>query len=80
MTNHIDLAQEFPELKETIHEKKIHDAHFRRLYDQYAELNQSVYRAEKRIDLLSEEGEESLRKERVHLKDELYAMLTKPAA
>jgi uncharacterized protein YdcH (DUF465 family) len=74
--SHQDLGHEFPELKDKIHALKISDAHFKKLFEQYNDLNQAVYRAEQRIDLLSEEAEETLRKERVQLKDQLYAMLT----
>ncbi len=76
MSTHIDLAKEFPEFAQKIHDKKISDAHFRKLHEQYTELNQAVYRAETRIDLVSEEEEEKMRKQRLTLKDELYAILT----
>jgi uncharacterized protein YdcH (DUF465 family) len=46
------------------------------LHEHYTELNQAVYRAETRIDLVSEEEEEKMRKERLTLKDALYGMLT----
>lgn len=75
MSTHIDLAEEFPEFAQKIHDKKVSDAHFRKLHEQYTELNQAVYRAETRIDLISEEEEETMRKERLSLKDELYSML-----
>jgi uncharacterized protein YdcH (DUF465 family) len=76
MNTHIDLAKEFPEFADKIHDKKMSDAHFKRLHEQYTELNQAVYRAETRIDLVSEEEEEKMRKERLILKDELYGILT----
>jgi uncharacterized protein YdcH (DUF465 family) len=75
MTGHLDLGHEFPELKQRIHDLKTTDAHFRRLFDEYNELNQAVYRAEQRIDALSDEAEEALRKQRLVLKDQLYTML-----
>lgn len=75
MSTHIDLAKEFPEFAQKIHDKKISDAHFRKLHERYTELNQAVYRAETRIDLVSEEEEEKMRKERLVLKDELYGIL-----
>jgi uncharacterized protein YdcH (DUF465 family) len=76
MNTHIDLAKEFPELAQKIHDKKLADAHFKKLHEHYTELNQAVYRAETRIDLVSEEEEEKMRKERLTLKDALYGMLT----
>ena len=74
--NHHDLAHEFPELKEKIHEMKIHNSHFRNLYERYTELDKAVVRAEARIDKIGEDEEERMRMDRVKLKDELYAMLT----
>ncbi len=76
MSDHQDLGNEFPELKEKIHSLKIADAHFKKLLEEYTELNKAVYRAEHRIDLISGDAEELMRKERVHLKDKLYQILT----
>lgn len=76
---HHDLATEFPELKDKIHELKISNAHFKTIFERYQEVDKGVARAEARIDLLSNEQEENLRKERLKLKDELYSMLTSNA-
>jgi len=71
-----DLAAEFPEFKEAIHELKMSNSHFLKLFDRYHELNRSIHRAEQRIDALSEFEEEKLRKQRLVVKDELYKILT----
>jgi uncharacterized protein YdcH (DUF465 family) len=76
MSEHEDLGNEFPELKDKIHSLKISDPHFKKLFEEYTELNKAVYRAEHRIDLLSEDAEEHMRRERVHLKDKLFKILT----
>ena len=73
--NHLDLAGEFPEFKETIHTLKAQDAHFARLFAEYGELNRKIVRAEQRIELMSEEEEEGLRRQRMQLKDQLFATL-----
>ena len=70
-----DLASEFPEYKETIHELKMSDAHFRGLFDKYHEVNKLVMAAEHRTQPMSEEEEQKARKERMELKDQLYAIL-----
>ena len=80
VNNILDLSHEFPEFKEAIHNLKISDAHFAKLYDNYGELCKAIYRAEQRIELISEEAEEALRKDRVKLKDELYAILNEAKA
>lgn len=75
-SNHHDLATEFPELKEKIHELKISSPHFRNRFEEYQDIDKRVARSEARIELLSNEEEEQLRQKRVKLKDELYFMLT----
>ena len=73
--NHPDLAHEFPEYREKISQLKIQDGHFRRLFEEYGEICKEIIRAEKRVDLRSEVGEEGLRKRRLKLKDELVMIL-----
>jgi uncharacterized protein YdcH (DUF465 family) len=45
------------------------------LTDQLEEVDEKIARAESRIELMSEEEEEQLRKSRLTLKDQVYAML-----
>jgi uncharacterized protein len=71
----IDLATEFPEFKDRIHDLKTSNRHFRRLYEEYCEVSKSIHLAEERVELMSERAEEDLRKKRLTLKDELYGML-----
>jgi len=75
-----NLAVEFPEFKEAIHELKVNDAHFRKLFDRFQEIDRSILRSEQRIDLMSQEDEEKLRKERLQLKEEIYLMLKSKSA
>lgn len=69
------LAEEFPEKATKISALKETDAHFAKLAAEYAELNEKVHRAEERLDLLTEEEEEQLRKKRSHLKDHIWQHL-----
>jgi hypothetical protein len=73
---HHDLHHEFPELKERIHELKIGNAHFRRLFDEYHELTTSIENMEAEVTPVTTRTEEDAKLRRVHLKDELYQMLT----
>jgi uncharacterized protein YdcH (DUF465 family) len=73
---HHDLIHEFPELKERIHELKTGDAHFRRLFDAYHELTTEIENMENEVSPASTRAEEEAKTRRVHLKDELYRMLT----
>lgn len=71
-----DLAHEFPEHKEKIHNLKMHDAHFANLFEKYHEVNREVHRIEQEVETPSDEYAENLKKQRLHLKDELYQMLS----
>lgn len=71
-----DLAADFPELAERIQTLRAGNAHFRRVHDEYDAVNAAVHRAEARLDALSEDAEEALRRHRAALKDGLYQMLT----
>ena len=43
---HHDLIHEFPELKDRIHEMKMGDQHFRKLFDEYHELTRNIEKME----------------------------------
>ncbi len=72
-----DLVHEFPEHRERIHEMKMNDAHFARLFEEYHTVNKEVQRIEQRVENTSDEYLEEQKKKRLALKDELYGMLTK---
>jgi uncharacterized protein YdcH (DUF465 family) len=73
---HHDLIHEFPQLKARIHELKLSDLHFRRLFDEYHELTRSVEKMENEVTPVASRTEEDAKKRRLHLKDELYSLLT----
>ena len=75
--DHHPLASDFPEHRQTIHELKQSDAHFRRLFDEYEALDRSVIRIEQGLEHLSDLELDKLKMQRVVLKDELYQMLIK---
>jgi len=70
-----ELAEEFPDQTDRIHELKTSSAHFVRLADEYHEVNRAIHRAETRVEPVSDEVEQDLRRKRLHLKDEIAAML-----
>lgn len=76
---HHDLIHEFPELKDRIHELKVSDNHFRRLFDAYHELTSEIEKMENEVTPVSTHTEEEAKVRRVHLKDELYRMLMQAA-
>jgi uncharacterized protein YdcH (DUF465 family) len=69
------LALEFPDKVSKISALKGTGAHFAKLVAEYDAVNEQVHRAEKRIDLITEEEEEHLRKTRTHLKDHIWQHL-----
>jgi uncharacterized protein YdcH (DUF465 family) len=71
-----ELATEFPDKAQLIHELKASDRHFARLVEEYHQVNRQVHRFETRVEAVSEEAEHAARRERVRLKDEIAQMLT----
>jgi uncharacterized protein YdcH (DUF465 family) len=72
---HHDLVHELPEYRDKIHELKVSDKHFAKLFDEYHEVDHEVRRIEQEIETPSDEYTEGLKKKRLHLKDELFDML-----
>jgi len=70
-----DLFHEFPEYKNRIAELKATDSRFGQLYDEYHTVNDEVERIELQIETPSDFYTETLKKKRLHLKDEIYAIL-----
>ena len=71
-----ELAEEFPEFADKIHDLKMNDAHFARLADEYHTTNREIHRVETGIEPGSEVREENLRKQRLRLKDEIAKILS----
>ncbi len=76
---HHSLLSEFPEHRERIHTLKTSDAHFARLFGEYDAIEHDVHRIESGAEAASDERLEGLKKQRLHLKDQLFAMLQKAA-
>lgn len=75
MENHM-LANEFPKFKELMIELKVSDNHFKKLFEEYDEVNGQIehYEAGEQNHTTDEHLTE-LRKQRLHLKDEIYEYL-----
>jgi uncharacterized protein len=70
-----ELAEEFPDKLDTIHRLKTGDAHFAKLFDEYHEINGAIHRAETNVEPTDELTEQTMRKQRMMLKDEIWGML-----
>ena len=64
-----ELAEDFPEYAEKIHDLKMNNAHFARLAEEYHTVNREVHRVETGGEPASQVREEELRKTRMRLKD-----------
>ncbi|BFM51344.1 DUF465 domain-containing protein [Marinomonas sp. THO17] len=69
------LINEFPEYKDDIHDLKMEDAHFRKLYNEYNHLTHEIEKMEKEIIPATTQQEESLKKQRLQLKDTLQGYI-----
>ena len=70
-----DLLHELPEYKERIHELKISNHHFAKLFNEYDELDHLVRRCETEIEVHANDYVQGLKKRRLALKDELLKIL-----
>jgi uncharacterized protein len=70
----------FPEYREWITQLKGHDHHFTKLFDKHNELDQTIKNMEAHIVPGTPVEIEGLKKEKLKIKDELYAVLRKAQA
>jgi uncharacterized protein YdcH (DUF465 family) len=75
MDKHHDILHEFPQHKEKIHNLKISNHHFRKLFDEYHEIDHQVHRIESGAEVSTDETLNDLRMKRVHLKDQIFSFL-----
>ncbi|MBS8228073.1 YdcH family protein [Vannielia litorea] len=74
-----ELAEEFPGREAEISALKQKDAHFARMVERYHELNRAIHRAETNVEPTDDLHMVEMRKERMHLKDQVAAALNQPA-
>lgn len=70
----------FPEFRNLISRLKTEDAHFSRLFERHNELDHQISNMETGVTPSDNVAIEALKKEKLHLKDELYAVLKKASA
>jgi uncharacterized protein YdcH (DUF465 family) len=70
-----DLIHELPEHKDRIHDLKMTNRYFANQFKKYHEADHAVIRIEDGIENTSDEYLEELKKKRLALKDELFAMI-----
>ncbi|MGB0188363.1 MAG: YdcH family protein [Aequoribacter sp.] len=72
-----DLHHEFPEHHDAIHDLKMSDAHFARLFTQYHEADHEVHRIETGAENTSDDYLNERKKVRLNLKEQLLAIIQK---
>ena len=70
-----DLIHELPEYKDRIHELKISNSHFAKIFAEYHDVDHEIHRIEEGIETPADDYVEELKKKRLNMKDELFAML-----
>lgn len=67
----------FPEYRDLITKLKTEDAHFERMFEKHNELDQKIKNMESHLESGTHEEIENLKKQKLHIKDELYQILRK---
>jgi uncharacterized protein YdcH (DUF465 family) len=80
MDLHHPLLKEFPEHREFIQWLKVSDAEFRRMFDEYHQVDDSICRIEEEVDFATDQEIDELKMKRAWLKDQMYRQLRRPAA
>lgn len=70
-----NLVNEFPQHKQKIHELKMNDQHFKKIFDEYENVDIDIHRIETGAEVTKDEVLNGLRMKRVHLKDQISGLL-----
>lgn len=72
-----NLLNEFPEFKGIIHQLKVEDNHFRKLFDEYHELEHRIHNINTGQEVIIDEHTHELKAKLLHLKDEIYSYINR---
>ena len=70
-----DLIHEFPEYRDRIHNLKMENNYFMRLFDEYHDVDRKVRNIENEVEVTSDFYLEDMKKQRLSLKDKLYGII-----
>ncbi|WP_047551410.1 YdcH family protein [Methylotenera sp. G11] len=70
----------FPEYRDLITQLKRNDLHFTKLFDRHNEIDQKIQNIEANVEHATDAEVETLKKEKLHLKDQLYSILSKASS
>jgi len=74
MEKHHDLQHEFPNYQDKIRDLKMNDGHFRKLFDEYHQLDHKIHGIES-TEVYTDDELKDFRTKRAHLKDRLFEIL-----
>lgn len=69
-----DLHHEFPQYESQIHDLKVGNKHFRKIFDEYHHVNKQIHSVET-SQIFTDDELNEMRKKRLNLKDELLKMI-----
>lgn len=72
-----NLVNDVPQHKEAIHDLKMNNRHFSKLFHEYHDIDDEIIRIEDGVENTSDSYLESQKKKRLALKDEMIAMINK---
>jgi uncharacterized protein YdcH (DUF465 family) len=70
------LLEDFPEHHHTIRHLKMNDKHFTKLFDEYHQVDTEVREIEEKNSPVADDYLDTLKLQRLHLKDQLFRMIT----
>ena len=70
-----DLLHELPEYHDRIHQLKIEDEHFRKVFDEYHELEHEIHRINTGIETVTDDQLHQLKANLLFMKDELVSII-----
>jgi uncharacterized protein len=73
-----ELTEEFPLHAERIHTLRTTNGHFAELATRYHAVNRAIHRAETNVEPTDDAHLDTLKKQRLALKDEIWALLKSP--
>ena len=79
MDLHHPILREFPEDREIIKRLKASDERFRKMFEEYHQLDDAIYRIEEEIDFATDQEMEEMKKRRAWLKDQIYYAIRHPS-
>ncbi|WGK93923.1 MULTISPECIES: YdcH family protein [Flavobacterium] len=70
-----DLLHELPEYQDRIHQLKVNNAHFRKVFDDYHELEHEIHRINTGVETTTDEHLHQLKANLLFMKDELVSII-----